>query len=458
MTASQKISLKEKIGYSFGDTAANIVWRTLTSFLLIFYTDVIGIPAASVGLLLLLTRLSDGVTDVIMGLIADRTNSRHGKFRPWILWTAFPFGLLLILTFSNPKLGATGNLIYAYVTYILLTLIYTANNVPYSALLGVITPDHQQRTSLSSFRFAGAFLGGIITQGFLLYLVLYLGNGNESKGYQYAMYLFAVILIGFLMITFFSTKERVKPSKEMQTSIVKDLKDLLTNKPWIILLIVGFLFVTFNSIKQGITVIYFKWYIENVLLAASYMVALLVVSMIGALLTTSLAIKIGKKNLFIYAMLLSGFTNGFIYFQSPDNIEMIFGLGCISEFGAAIMVVLFFTMLGDSADYSEWKSNRRATGLFFSAGTFAMKFGGGVAGAVIGFVLSAYGYDGTNASSIPEALPGIKLLMSWIPVIFLVISTAVMFIYPLTKSKMQEIESDLQSRRNLDLATATKQE
>lgn len=447
MNNNTKISIREKIGYALGDTAANIAWRTLTSFLLIFYTDVFGIPAVAAGILLLVTRLSDGVTDVIMGMIADRTNTRFGKFRPWILWTSVPLGLLLVLTFTTPNFSPGGKLVYAYITYILLTLAYTANNVPYSALMGVITPDLSQRTSLSSFRFAGAYFGGIITQGLLIYLVLFLGGGNESRGYQYSMYLLAGLLVGFLLITFFSTRERVKPVRLEQGSVTSDLKDLLKNRPWVILLFVGFLFVIFNSIKQGITVIYFKRYIGNETLAASYMVVLLVVSMIAAIVTTPLANYLGKKKLFIAVMIFSGVMTGLISIAGPDQPGLVFVLGSLAEFGAGIMPVLFFAMLGDSADYSEWKTRRRATGLVYSAGTFAMKFGGGVAGAIIGFVLGAYGYDGMDDTTIAGAIPGIRLLMGWIPSVFMIFSTLVMLLYPLSRKKMSAIENDLEKYR-----------
>jgi glycoside/pentoside/hexuronide:cation symporter, GPH family len=442
----EKLTLKEKIGYALGDTAANIAWRSLTTFLLVFYTDVFGISAAAAGVLLLVARLSDGVLDVVVGMLADRTNSKHGKFRPWILWTALPLGFFMALTFTTPALSYTGKLIYAYVTYLCLMFVYTANNIPYSALMGVMTNNHKERTSLSSFRFAGAYLGGIITQGFLIYLVMFLGNGNKNLGYQYSMYLFAAMLIVFLLITFFTTRERVVPAKSQQGDIGKDLKDLFTNRPWLILLVIGFLFVTYNSIKQGITVIYFERYLNNNTIAAVYMVALLITSMIAALVTTPLANYFGKRNLFIYVMIFSGITNGVIYFFNPSDVAGIFSMGILSEFGAGIMPVLFFAMLGDSADYSEWKNNRRATGLVYSAGTFAMKFGGGVAGAIIGFVLTAYGYNGQNVSTIPGAIPGIKLLMSWVPCIFAALGAFVLIFYPLTKKKMDAVEDDLRGR------------
>jgi len=447
----QKIGIGEKIGYALGDTAANIAWRTLSTFLFVFYTDVFGISAAVVGVLLLVTRFSDGFTDVIMGMIADRTNTKQGKFRPWILWSALPLGALMALTFTTPDLGTTGKIIYAYVTYIMLTLAYTANNIPYSALMGVLTTNNTERTSLSSFRFAGAYLGGILTQGGLIYLVMLLGNGNENKGYQYSIYLLSAILVLFLLVTYFTTKERVKPTIDESSNIKNDLKDLITNKPWLILLVIGFLFVTYNSIKQGITVIYFKRFLNAETLAASYMVALLVVSVFAALITTKLSNIFGKRNLFIYVMLFSAVTNGLLYFASPENTTMIFTLGILSEFGAGIMPVLFFAMLGDAADYSEWKHGRRATGLVYSAGTFAMKFGGGVAGAIIGFVLAAYGYDGMNEASIAEAIPGIKHLMSWIPALIIIPASIVMLVYPLTNFKLNEIETELQKRRSSEI-------
>lgn len=443
----EKLKLKEKIGYALGDTAANIAWRSVLTFLLVFYTDVFGISAAAAGLLLLVGRVSDGALDIVVGMLADRTNTKRGKFRPWILWTSVPLGIMVVLTFTTPNFSYTGKLVYAYITYILMLFVYTANNIPYSALMGVMTSSHKERTSLSSFRFAGAYLGGIITQGLLIYLVMFLGQGNKNLGYQYSMYLFAVLMVVFLLITYFSTRERVVPPRDQKTNIGKDLKDLVTNRPWLILLVIGFLFVTYNSIKQGITVIYFERYINNLSLASAYMVSLLIVSMVAAFVTTPLANLFGKRNLFIYAIIFSAVMNGMIYFFGQSQIPVIFVLGILSEFGAGIFPVLFFAMLGDSADYSEWKHNRRATGLFYSAGTFAMKFGGGVAGAIIGFVLSAYSYDGMNASSIPGAIPGIKLLMSWIPGIFAVLGIISLLFYPLTKHKMDQIESELKARR-----------
>ncbi len=430
-----------------GDTAANIAWRTITTFLLVFYTDVFGISAAAAGVLLLVTRISDGGLDLAVGMLADRTNSKQGKFRPWILWSSFPLGIFMALTFTTPHFSYAGKLFYAYSTYILMMVFYSANNIPYSALMGVMTSSHKERTSLSSYRFAGAYFGGIITQGFLIYLVLFLGKGSKNLGYQYSIYLFATLLVVFLVITYFTTKERVVPPSNQNHSFKDDLKDLASNRPWLILLLTGFLFVTYNSIKQGITVIYFERYLHNAPLSAYYMVALLVASLLAALATSALVNYFGKKQLFLLVILFSVITNGALYFYAPTEIIPIFCWGILSEFAAGIMPVLFFAMLGDTADYSELRNGRRATGLLYSAGTFAMKLGGGFAGATIGFVLTAYRYNGMESSTFPGAVEGIKLLMSWIPCLFGFMGMVAMMFYPLARKELDQIENKLHERK-----------
>ncbi|TRX66568.1 MFS transporter [Carboxylicivirga sp. M1479] len=533
MLNQEKISIKEKIGYALGDGAANIAWRGVATFLLIFYTDVFGIAPAVAGVLLLVARSSDGISDVVMGVVGDRTKSKYGNFRPWILWTAIPLAAILSLLFTTPDLGPTGKIIYAYVTYILFTLIYTANNIPYGALMAVMTGDDKVRTSLGSYRMVGAFAGGMLVQGALLYLVMYFGNVdpqisleklsndkyvvsvssphdvpnaniktehgiatfvwqeeqtadeptkgksfamqanerynfivegepnlleehisviNQKKGYSYSIYLLSIFLAAFMVITFLSTKERIKPSVEQKNNLWKDLRDLTKNKPWLVLLIVGLLFNIYNATKQGITVIYFKHYLHDELLAASYLVGLMVISIIGAMVTAPLARLWGKRNLFIYALIFSGAVNALLVFCGPQNTVAIFALGITSEFAAAIFPTLFFAMLGDAADYSEWKNGRRATGLVYSAGSFATKFGGGIAGAIIGFVLAVFNYSGQDAVAIQGAVPGIIMLMSWIPAVVAVIAAGVMLLYPLTQLKMTAITNELNDKRNNELA------
>ena len=270
---------------------------------------------------------------------------------------------------------------------------------------------------------------------------------DQKKGYSHSIYLLSVFLALFLLLTFATTKERVQPPKEQRTSLVEDLKDLIRNRPWIILLFMGLLFNLYNSVKQGIVVIYFTHYLHHQLLAASYMIGLMLASIAGAMITSPLGKRFGKRNLFIYALIFSGVVNAMLVFCGPNNLAGIFTIGIISEFGAAIMPTLFFAMLGDAADYSEFKNGRRATGLVYSAGSFATKFGGGLAGAIIGFVLAAFNYNGQDAVAIQGAVPGIIMLMSWIPTIIAIIAALMMSFYPLNQKKMDEITIELNNRR-----------
>ena len=503
-----KLPFYEKVGYAMGDAAANLVWRGALAYLAVFYTDTFGITAVAAAMLFLVVRLSDGVTDIIMGMIADRTNTPWGKFRPWILWSAPVLGLFMVLCFTTPNLSDNGKLVYAYFTYIGLTLAYTVNNVPYSALMGVMTPSDVERTSLSGFRFAGAFAGGLLVMGFLPELVAYFGEGNDAIGYQYTMYVFAAVLIALMVITFGTTKERITPKidkttnlkselfdlcknlpfiiiplgsisafffyrnfitgiiffivmgvmaiiikkllrlpTENMTGTQRDMVDLLTNKPWLILLGMGFLTMMFNGIKYGVIAYYFKYHVGSELMAGQYFIALLIVSILGALCTGYLAKKFGKRNLFIASLILSGLITGGLYWVPKGDITSLFVIGCAAEFFAAMMPTLFFTMLGDSADYSEWKNGRRATGLIYSAGTFVQKTGGGFAGALVLVVLAGYGYNGMDKSTIEASLPGMQLLMSWIPAAFAFAGAALMLIYPLSSQKNIEISNELIKRR-----------
>ena len=532
-----KVSLKEKIGYGLGDAAANIGWRGVGTFLIIFYTDVVGLSPATVGALLLISRFSDGISDIIMGVIGDRTESKYGKFRPWILWTAIPLGISLALLFTSPDWGDSGKIIYAYITYIAFTLLYTANNIPYGALMAVMSGDHKERTSIGSFRMIGSFGGGILVQGALLFLVAYFGNVspqvdvskledktyqvdivatknvdnvnvktedgiatfawnddrsstdtptvgktfsmvsketysflvkgeenlsadnfriiNQQKGYTYSFYLMSIILILLMFVTFATTKERIKPPKTQTTNLKQDLKDLFKNRAWFTLLVTALFSSTYNSLKQGIIIIYFTHYLHNQLLAASYLVGLMLVSMVGAVLMTPLSIKFGKRNLFIASLLVSGAFISLIIFCGPEAVVAIFVLGLLSELIGAMFSTLTFVMLGDAADYSEWKNNRRATGLVYSAGSFSTKFGGGIAGAIIGVVLSKYGYDGLDPAAIQGAIPGIKMLMSWIPAIVALIGAITMMFYPLSKKMMNQISAELEERRRQENSVAT---
>jgi glycoside/pentoside/hexuronide:cation symporter, GPH family len=444
---SDRPSVLEKIGYGLGDTAANLVWRTLIFFLPIFYTDVFGLTAAAVGTLMLVCRIGDGVTDFFMGVLADRTNTRWGKFRPWILWTAVPFGILTVLTFTTPDLDYTGKLIYAYITYSALILVYTANNIPYSALTGVLTADPVERTSISSYRFVFAFLGGLITQGLNIYLVGFLGKGDEVAGYRWTMTLFAVLSVFLFLVTFASTRERVRPPVDQRTSLKSDAMDLLKNKPWVTLFFVGVLFVTFTTFRGGVTMYYFKYFVGRTDIAAGFMILGLIASMIGAALTGPLVTRWGQRRVMNYSIMLGIVTSALLYFATPGSFVMIFLLSAVTEFSTGPIVALFFAMLGDTADWSEWKNGRRATGLIFSAGTLSMKLGTAFAAAISGWMLAGFGYV-ANVDQTAGALLGIRLLISVFPAVVGVVLLIVFSRYTLDEKVLGQVEADLRARRS----------
>ena len=443
MEKMSHVSVREKIAYAMGDVGANIAWRGVAAFLFIVYTDVFGLNPAAVGTLMLIARLGDGVSDVAMGVIADRTKTRWGKYRPWMLWSALPLGVMLSMMFTCPEsLSMTGRLVYAYVTYIVFTLVYTAQGIPYGALLAVMSPDDRERTSIGSYKMVGAFAGGMLVQGLLLVLKEYFNS------YTIPIYILSAVMVVLMPITFFGTKERVEPPKDQKNDLWADLKQLAVNFPWVVLLVVSLLYNVYNSVKQGVTIVYFTHYMGRELLCATYMTALMLASVVGAGVTSPLARRFGKRNLFVGALLVSGVANSLLWFCGARDVHAIFALGIVSELFAAIFPTLCFVMLGDVADYSEWLHGRRASGLIYSATSFAMKFGGGIAGLIIGVVLAHYGYDGKVAESIPGAIPGIKMLMSWIPGVIAAVTAAVMAFYPITTSKMNQITAELSARRS----------
>lgn len=261
---SQKLSVLEKVGYSLGDFAANLIFQTLMTFLAFFYTDVYKIPAGTASAIIFFGGFIGAFFNIIMGAVADRTRTRWGKFRPWILWTSVPFGIIAILAFSTPDFGPDGKVIYALVTYFLLILVYSANNLPYSALSGVLTGDMAQRNSLSSYRFVAVMFAQFIIQGLLLPLVLILGHGDKAAGFKTTMMIFAIAGVICFIITFLTTKERIVPKKEQESSVKQDLIDLSKNKPWVIMLFVTILIFVTLSLKGGMYIYYFKYYLDPI--------------------------------------------------------------------------------------------------------------------------------------------------------------------------------------------------
>jgi len=465
----QKLAFKEKVGYGVGDFASCLFWMTITYYLLYFYTDVFGITAAAAGTMFLVSRLWDGVNDPMMGIIADRTNTRWGKFRPYLIWLAIPLAVIGVLAFTTPNFGYTGKLVYAFITFNLLMMVYTAINIPYSSLLGVITSDPIERAVVASYKFVFAFLAGTVVAAFALPLTKYFGKGNEAAGWQLTMGVFGIVAVILFFITFISTKERVSPPKAQKTSIGQDLKDLFSNTPWVILLFSTLLMILFVATRMSITPHYFKYYVEEQqlnLFGKTYTFGFISLTsafgaigqcsaIIGVLCVKWIAKALGKKRAFITLFVLSVVSTAAFYVLKPQNLILMFALQIIGSLTGGPLTPLIWAMYADAADYSEWVRGRRATGLVFSASTMSQKIGWAVGTAFAGWLLYLFGFQANIAQS--EAVRnGLRALMSIIPAAAGVLAIILMLFYRLDEKKMKVIEADLSERRKAsDQDTAT---
>lgn len=444
-----KLSFREKIGYSLGDTASHFVWDMVGFWILIFYTDTYGISAAAAGTIMLIARIWDMVSDPIMGVLADRTKTRWGKFRPYILWMALPYSILAVLTFTTPDFGNTGKVIYAGVTYLLLMTVFTAINLPYSSLGAVMTADSYDRAGLNSYRFIFAFIGQLIVSGTALSLALFFGKGDTQKGYQLTLTLFAVISFILFMITFSSTRERIQPSKKQQESLREDLKNLLRNRPWIILFFVGIISFVMFAMQNLSIAYYFKYYIgkeENVQL---FNVIGTIALIIAIPVSKPLSKKFGKRAVFLASSLISGFFFMMLYIPGEKNLGMIYTFNILAKMAYAPAVPLLWTMLADTADYSEWKSGRRSTGLVFSAATFAQKAGWGIGGALAGWLLAIFNFV-PNVEQSETAITGIKLMISIFPGLLYMSCAILLYFYTIDHKTCLQMEQDLEERRHAE--------
>ena len=444
--SSIRLKFIEKLGYGLGDTASHFVWDMVGFWLLIFYTDVYKIPPAAAGTIMLIARFWDMGIDPVIGIISDRTQTRWGKFRPYILFGAVPYAVLAILTFTTPNLGETGKIIYACATYALLMTAYAAVNLPYSSLAAVMTPDTYERVGVNQYRFICAFTGQLVVSGLALTLAKYFGGGNEAMGYQRTLILFGCLSVVFFFITFASTKERVQPSKSLEGSVREDLRNLFENRPWIILAIVGIVSFVMFALQNAAIAYYFKYYIgkeENVQL---FNVIGTIALIVALPLAKPLAKRFGNRNVFIASSLLSGAFFISLYLPGEKSIITIYALNILAKMAYAPAVPLLWTMIADSADYSEWKKGRRATGLCFSAATFAQKAGWGIGAAIAGWLLTAFDYV-PNAVQTERALTGIKLLVSVIPGILYMSCALFMIFYNLDSRTTDLMKKDLDARR-----------
>jgi GPH family glycoside/pentoside/hexuronide:cation symporter len=478
------LSVKEKIGYSLGDTASHFVWDMVGFWLLFFYTDVYGISAAAAGTIMLVARFWDAGIDPVIGILSDRTNTRWGKFRPYILFGAIPYAVIAVLAFSTPHLGETGKIVYAVATYVLLMTAYASVNLPFSALGAVMTDDTYERAGLNTYRFIAGFTGQFIVSGLALTLVSFLGKGNQAQGFQYTVMLFAGLSLVFFFITFQTTKERVKPPKAQQNSIKEDFGNLFKNKAWVILAIVGIVSFVMFAMQNAAIAYYFKYYLgsegnepfskawtllkegqlldkiktlnsegnlyntfQHLLNDVQLFNILGTIALIVALpLSKPLAKRFGNKNVFIASSLISGLFFMLIYLPGVTDLTTIYVFNIIAKMAYAPAVPLLWTMIADSADYGEWTTGRRATGLYFSAAVFAQKAGWGIGAAIAGWILAASGFV-ANIVQNDTAITGIKLLVSVIPGILYMSCAIFMIFYKIDAKTTTLMKQELDARR-----------
>jgi glycoside/pentoside/hexuronide:cation symporter, GPH family len=483
MSASslQKLSFAEKAGYSLGDGAANFVFQTMILFQLNFYTDTLGIAAAAAGSLLLVGRLWDAFFDPVMGVMADRTNTRWGKFRPWVLWTAIPWGIAMVLAYSTPGFSAAGKIIYACITNTLLMTLYSANNTPYSAMTGVMTGDVNERTSLSSFRFVSAMIAQLIVGGFTLPLVAKFGQGDKAKGWQTTMTLWAAICVVLFLITFLTTRERIQPDPRQKSDARRDFSTLLRTGPWVAMFVLTLSHFIVLAMRGGTLSYYFQYYVSQDRLYAlldslglthstSYLLnafGLAVdparsnvasvgfslfnmssqfVTVAGVLCSTALSMKFGKK-----AVALAGFSLTTVFMAlfillPPEAVGSLFLLEYARALAYAPTIPLIWAMFADVVDYSEWKTGRRITGVIYATILFGLKTGLSLGGALAGWLLSSFGYR-ANVAQTPEALRGICLIISVVPAVFFGIVIVCLICYRIGKGLNLQIQNELAERR-----------
>lgn len=482
---AQKLSVVEKVGYSLGDLAANLIFQTLLTFLAFFYTDVYGISAGKAATIMAIGGMFGAFFTPVMGIIADRTNTRWGKFRPWLLWTSIPFGAVALLAFSTPDFDENGKVIYAFVTYILLLIIYAANNLPYSALSGVLTGNMSDRNSLSSYRFVAVMVAQFVIQVLLLPLVLILGDGDKAVGFHNTMLLFSIVGTVFFLIAFATTKERILPVVAGRNSIAQDVSDLFKNLPWIVMLVVTVLVFITLALKGGMYIFYFENYLNEAKLAEflqnigfnGFIAGLnqgltsvglsefqwpkdaptsafslfnacgIIMMIIGIGFSKNLADKFGKRNVFGGALFLSTlFVLAFKFF-SADSISIVFVSQILHGFFYGVTIPLLWAMIADVADYSEWKNNRRATAIVFSAMILGLKAGLTIGGSLVAGLLAYYGYEASLPTQNAETIEGIKTAVSVFASLPFFAAVACMFFYAINKTLEAQIEADLNSRR-----------
>jgi len=467
----ETIKLKDKIGYGFGDMASSMFWKIFGMYLAFFYTDVFRIPAAAAGVMFLVTRILDAVVDPMLGIMADRTKTRWGKYRPYLLWIAIPFAVMGAITFYTPDFSASGKLVYAYVTYIMMMIVYSAINVPYASLLGVMSSDPKERNTLSSYRMSFAFIGSFVTFMLLQPLVDYFGKGGarsaaenistEPMAWTKAVAIIGAICVVLFYLCFLYTKERVVEIKKSaeKTSISEDISLLMRNKPWWILVATGLAALMFNALRDTVAVYYFRYYIiDSYKMAATgwtlttiYFLVGQAANLLGVTMAAPLSNKYGKKNTYITAMIAAAILScGFFFTKDVVGIMV---LQIAVSVCAGYVLPLLWSMFSDICDHQELTTGRRAAGLIFSSSSMSQKFGWAIGPAIVLWILAAFKYitppEGVDFVTQPDsAIFGMKLLISLLPAIACLLAVVGMMFYPLTDKKVKENAEELEKIRN----------
>lgn len=460
---SDKVTLREKIGYGLGDASSSMFWKLFGMYLMFFYTDIFGMEAKVVGTMFLITRVWDSFFDPIVGIFADRTNSKWGKFRPYILYVAIPFAIIGAFTFYTPDFNDAGKIVYAYITYSLMMMVYSAINVPYASLLGVMSASPKVRNVLATFRMTFAYIGSFVTLLLFNPLVNFFSGQSQSgtdvqHGWFMAASVIAVFSCVLFLLCFAWTKERVQSPEKHASSLKQDIQDLLKNRPWWILLGAGVAALVFNSIRDGAALYYFKYYVredqfDNIVLlnipfvlSGLYLALGQAANILGVVLAAPLSNKIGKKNTYMGAMLLATVGSILFYWLGSSDLFMIFTLQVAISVCAGAVFPLLWSMYADCADYSELRTGNRATGLIFSSSSMSQKLGWAFGTAVTGWLLGYYGFQANQEQSV-ETLSGIRMFLSFFPAIGTTLSVILIAFYPLSEKKMMAIASELEIKR-----------
>ncbi len=482
-----RLPAKEKVGYALGDIATNFFFQSMILYQTRFYTDTVGLSAVAVGTMFLVLRLADAFLDPAIGALSDRTQTRWGKFRPWVLGTAVPFGVIFWLVYVTPDFGPAGRLVYAYITYSLVMIIYSANNTPYAALMGVMTPDASERSSIASYRFVGALVGQFVIQALPLPLVAKLGAGNSAKGWAVTMAIFGGVIIVLNLITFATTRERVQPPPGQKPSLREDVKNVLTSRPWIAMFVLTLLVFTMLVVRGSSLNYFFTYYLDPQAIRAFlatfglgaaagpvtgwsavldafgllvrpdgsnaaavglsfFFVLGSLVQIVGIACSKPLTERFGKKGVFITGASVTAVATVLVFFANPTQISLLAWLSVLWAIGWGPTVPLLWVMFADVADHSEWVTHRRATGFLFAGCVFALKAGLGLGGALSAWIVDAYGYV-PNVAQTETALLGIRLGATVYPALMLVLGIVCLIVYPIGRKLNLRIQSELTERR-----------